>query len=95
MLSIFTASEGWWYCSGLSYAGRELLLGAENIADDPTATDWVDDEGFNVPPPGEEGTYMSHAGGFDEVCHSILKEVSGRRWEFLLFFGYPSEFDHN
>jgi hypothetical protein len=40
--------------------------------------DWVDEEAFYAPPPGKEGVYFSYAGGYEEVCHSIMEQVSGK-----------------
>jgi len=40
--------------------------------------DWEDVD-FAAPPPGEEGVYMSHAGGFDEAYHMVLDQLGDTR----------------
>ncbi len=32
-----------------------------------------DDEGMETIPPGEEAMFLSHAGGEDELCRSLLE----------------------
>jgi hypothetical protein len=44
---------------------------------------WVDDENGSFGqsmPPGEEGMFMSHAGGEDEVYRDILETFVSKRY---------------
>lgn len=56
---------------GLSFEDRQTLL-------DVQGSEWEfdpdDDVAMATLPPGEEGMFLSHAGGEDELCRSLFEE---------------------
>ncbi|PIL29409.1 hypothetical protein GSI_09461 [Ganoderma sinense ZZ0214-1] len=61
--------------SGLSFADREAwadLNGDEDHSDDEF-------HALHTLPPGEEGMFLSHEGGEDELCQSLFEETKRKR----------------
>lgn len=68
----------------MSFDDRQLVLDGDVILDDiagPECSD-VDESGFDTIPPGDEGSFMSNAGGAEEIMEDLLNPFQSKRWVF-------------
>jgi len=65
------SSNGW---TELSFENRDAVLGVDVVMGGPSANEepWEEIDGLNAAPPGEEGMFLSNAGGEDAVFHEII-----------------------
>src|ERR1700675_790916 len=64
----------------MSFDQRQQLFREDDDMLDGTKTDTL-----NTAPPGEEGVYMSHAGGLDDVFHEVLDEFQPSKYFRSIF----------
>lgn len=73
LLTIFNAIRQ----SELSFEDRQLILDANAALNDiggSSSNEYTEDSGFNTIPPGEEGMFLSHAGGAEEIIQDLLSQ---------------------
>jgi hypothetical protein len=63
----------------MNFKEREALLD-EDVAMDDLTQDY--DSAFHTFPPGEEGMFMSHAGGEEEVLEDIICQYRSTKYVF-------------
>ncbi|TFK80109.1 hypothetical protein K466DRAFT_605604 [Polyporus arcularius HHB13444] len=68
------------HISGLSFEQRDELMNMDK-GQGGHNDGWEDEEGMYTIPPGEEGMFLSHAGGEDELCQSLLEEPPHKRYD--------------
>lgn len=72
---------------------QDLLESTENDVEmyDQDASNWIDEDDLNstlaAPPPGEEGFFLSHAGGESSLQQIFIESMAERYVLFLITLG--------
>ena len=72
---------------------QDLLESTENDVKmyDQDASNWIDEDDLNstlaAPPPGEEGFFLSHAGGESSLQQIFIESMAERYVLFLITLG--------
>lgn len=62
----------------MSFESRDVVLGEDIAMGEPSgssgdADGWEDLDGFTALPPGEEGMFMSNAGGEEQIVQEMIE----------------------
>ncbi len=67
LLGVIISSHG---CIGMSFEARDEVMAVDDIEYNADR-----DDGWYTLPPGEEGMFLSHEGGEDELCKAIFDDT--------------------